>query len=125
MRSSTFWQCRSRYEILAERTLEAFYEGLSPFAIPFMALFDRDRLPARSTLSRFLRALTPEPVEALRTLFLEDLLARPTFAKRSREAGLWIERAASEWCSTLMARVRPPANALCPRAWTCLLRSVA
>jgi hypothetical protein len=84
MRSSTFWQCRSRYEILAERTLEAFYEALSPFAIPFMALFDRDRLPARSTLSRFLRALTPEPVEALRTLFLEDLLARPTFAKRSR-----------------------------------------
>ena len=41
-----------------------------------MALFERDRLPSRSALSRFLAALTPEPVEALRTLFLEDLLER-------------------------------------------------
>ncbi len=41
-----------------ERTLEEFYERLQPFAIPFMALFERDRLPARSTLSRFLAALT-------------------------------------------------------------------
>ena len=36
-----------------ERTLEEFYQRLQPFAIPFMALFDRDQLPARSTLSRF------------------------------------------------------------------------
>jgi hypothetical protein len=41
-----------------------------------MALFGRDHLPARSTLSRFLAALTTEPIEALRTLFLEDLLER-------------------------------------------------
>ena len=41
-----------------ERTLEAFYERLQPFAVPFMALFGRDQLPARSTLSRFLAALT-------------------------------------------------------------------
>jgi hypothetical protein len=41
-----------------------------------MALFGRDRLPVRSTLSRFLAALTAEPIEALRTLFLEDLLER-------------------------------------------------
>lgn len=47
-----------------------------------MALFDRDQLPARSTLSRFLAALTEEPVEALRTLFLDDLLAHlPTTSK--------------------------------------------
>ena len=44
-----------------ERTLEEFYERLQPFADPFMALFDRDWLPARSTLSRFLAALTPGP----------------------------------------------------------------
>ncbi len=37
----------------SERTLEAFYERLQPFAVPFMALFERDQLPARSTLSRF------------------------------------------------------------------------
>jgi hypothetical protein len=35
------------YAISGERTLEAFYERLQPFAIPFMALFDRDQLPAR------------------------------------------------------------------------------
>src|SRR5215469_16308360 len=47
------------YAISGERTLEEFYKQLQPFAVPFMALFDRDRLPARSTLSRFLAALTP------------------------------------------------------------------
>ena len=40
------------YAISGERTLEAFYEVLLPLAQPFMALFDRDQLPARSTLSR-------------------------------------------------------------------------
>src|SRR6266487_5851249 len=65
------------YAISGERTLEAFYQRLQPFAAPFMALFERDRLPARSTLSRFLTALTQEPVDALRSLFLDDLLSRP------------------------------------------------
>ena len=65
------------YAISGERTLEEFYERLQPVAIPFMALFERDQLPSRSALSRFLAALTEEPVEALRTLFLDDLLARP------------------------------------------------
>src|SRR6516165_10216639 len=61
------------YAISGERTLEAFYERFQPFAGPFMALFDRDQLPARSTLARFLAALSEAPVEALRTLFLDDL----------------------------------------------------
>jgi len=65
------------YAISGERTLEAFYERIGPWASPFMALFGRDRLPARSTLSRFLAALDQAAVEALRTLFLKDLLARP------------------------------------------------
>jgi len=84
------------YEILGERTLEAFYEGLQPFAVAFMALFDRDRLPARSTLSRFLAALTQEPVEALRSLFLDDVLSRPLSQERAtgdlldREGGAWV-----------------------------------
>lgn len=55
------------HAISGERTLEEFYARLQPFAIPFMALFERDRLPSRSALSRFLAALTEEPVEALRT----------------------------------------------------------
>jgi hypothetical protein len=40
------------YAISGERTLEAFYERLQPFAHTFMALFGRERLPHRSTLSR-------------------------------------------------------------------------
>jgi hypothetical protein len=36
------------YAISGERTLEEFYERLQPFAIPFMALFGRDQLPALS-----------------------------------------------------------------------------
>src|SRR3989449_10033457 len=78
------------YAISGERTLQAFYEGLQPFAVPFMALFDRDQLPARSTLSRFLAALTQEPVEALRTLFLDDLLSRPL--SKERQAGDLVDR---------------------------------
>ncbi len=83
------------YAISGERTLEAFYAKLQPFAVPFMALFERDHLPARSTLSRFLAALTAEPVEALRTLFLDDLLSRPLTDER--QSGGLLDRAGSEW----------------------------
>jgi hypothetical protein len=83
------------YAISGERTLEAFYERLHPFASVFMALFGRDRLPARSTLSRFLAALPPEPIEALRSLFLSDLLARP-LVQEEQPGGLW-DRTESCW----------------------------
>jgi hypothetical protein len=63
-----------------EPTLLAFYERLLPFASPFMALFGRNQLPHRSTLSRFLAALDQPTVEALRTLFQKDLLARSPFS---------------------------------------------
>src|SRR5438477_12726688 len=46
------------YAISGERTLEAFYEQLWPFAQPFMALFERENLPSRSALSRFLASLS-------------------------------------------------------------------
>ncbi|MHB8600970.1 MAG: transposase family protein [Ktedonobacteraceae bacterium] len=83
------------YAISGERTLEKFYERLQPFAISFMALFDRDQLPARSTLSRFLAALTEEAVEALRTLFLDDLLARPL--THDRQTGGLVDRVENSW----------------------------
>jgi hypothetical protein len=83
------------YAISGERTLEAFYERLSPWADAFMALFGRERLPARSTLSRFLAALTPLPIEALRTLFLKDGLSRP-LNKEEHMAGLW-DRQGTRW----------------------------
>src|SRR5215469_6058938 len=90
-----FWQCRSRYGLSGERTLEAFYEAVQPFASVFMSLFGRTRLPAASTLSRFLAALPAEPVEALRTLFQEDLLARRLSTEES-SAGLW-DRQGNRW----------------------------
>src|SRR5260370_23375633 len=83
------------YAISGERTLEAFYERLQPFAIPFMALIDRDRLPARSTLSRFLAALTEAPVEALRTLFLADLQSRSL--SPDKQIGGLVDRAGTGW----------------------------
>ncbi|HET8842116.1 MAG TPA: hypothetical protein VFN35_11650 [Ktedonobacteraceae bacterium] len=83
------------YAISGERTLEGFYEAVHPFAIPFMALFGRASLPAASTLSRFLAALPAEPVEALRTLFLEDLLAR-CLSSEEQDAGLW-DRQGNRW----------------------------
>jgi hypothetical protein len=76
------------YAVSAERTLEAFYARLQPWASAFMALFGRDRLPARSTLSRFLAALDQAAVEALRTRFLADLLARPLVPEEP-PGGLW------------------------------------
>src|SRR6266567_1270056 len=76
------------YAISGERTLEAFYECLQPWADPFMALFGRDRLPARATLSRFLAALDQAAVESLRALFLKDLLARP-LVKEEQPGGLF------------------------------------
>ncbi len=60
-----------------------------------MALFERERLPSRSALSRFLAALTGEPVEALRTLFLDDLLARPLTP--DKPTGGLVDRAGNAW----------------------------
>jgi hypothetical protein len=83
------------YAISGERTLEQFYERLQPFAVPFMALFERDRLPSHSALSRFLAALTEAPIEALRTLFLDDLLARPLTP--DKQMGGLVDRAGNAW----------------------------
>jgi hypothetical protein len=72
------------YAISGERTLEEFYE--------------RDGLPSRSALSRFLAALTEAPVEALRTLFLNDLLSRPlVIASQEKQARGLVDRARTSW----------------------------
>jgi len=81
------------YMVSGEPTLLAFYERLLPFAEPFMALFGRNQLPHRSSLSRFLAALDQPTVEALRTLFQKDLLARSPF---SSPGGLF-DRTEKQW----------------------------
>ena len=89
------------YAISGERTLEAFYQRLQPFADPFMALFGCDRQPVRSTLSRFLAALTSEPVDALRSLFLDDLLSRPLShdctGSNEKQTGGLVDRTGNAW----------------------------
>lgn len=81
------------YVVSGEPTLLAFYERLSPFAESFMALFGRNQLPHRSTLSRFLAALDQPTVEALRKLFQEDLVARKPFAS----PGGMVDRTGQLW----------------------------
>ena len=83
------------YAVSRERTLQAFYERLRPWASAFMALFARDRLPSRSALSRWLAALDGAAVEALRARFLGDLLAR-RLTTEEPQAGLW-DRAGTRW----------------------------
>ncbi len=61
------------YALSSEPTLDAFFERLRPFARPFMALFGRDQLPHRSTLSRFLANVDSACLDALRQQFDHDL----------------------------------------------------
>ncbi len=63
------------YALSGEPTLEAFFDRLCPFAGPFMALFGRDQLPHRSTLSRFLADVDLACLDALRQQFDHDLCA--------------------------------------------------
>jgi hypothetical protein len=83
------------YAVSSERTLETFYERLLPWADSFMALFGRERLPARSTLSRFLASLDQTTIKTLRTLFLHDLLAR-RMGEEGQSGGLW-DRGGTHW----------------------------
>jgi hypothetical protein len=82
------------YAISGEPTLKAYYERLEPFASSFMALFGRSQLPHRATLSRFLAALDGTAVEALRSVFLQDALAR--LGPEADVGGLW-DRQGNRW----------------------------
>lgn len=77
-----------------EPTLQAFFERAQPFATPLMALCGREHLPHRSTLSCFLAALDQPTVDALRTLFLQDVLARA--GTDEKPGGLW-DRCGEYW----------------------------
>jgi hypothetical protein len=59
-----------------------------------MALFGRKRLPHRCTLSRYLAALDRPTVEALRALFLDDVVLRT--AQTFPPGGLW-DRQGHHW----------------------------
>lgn len=82
------------YAVSGEPTLRAFCERVQPFASAFMALFGRADFPTPPTLSRYLAVLDQPCVEALRALFLEDLLARSPFG--TPPGGLW-DRLGGQW----------------------------
>lgn len=85
------------YALSGEATLETFYDRVGPFATAFMAVFGRNRLPHRATLSRFLASIDQPTVEALRTLFQRDLLARPLSSQEGEQrGGLW-DRRGAQW----------------------------
>jgi hypothetical protein len=108
------------YALSGEPSLQAFYERLAPFSELFMALFERSRLPHRSTLSRFLGALDQPSVEALRSVFAADLVARTPFG--SPPGGLWdrqgkrLHRDRCRWHQTgrTTAGLSPDTRASCP-----------
>jgi len=63
------------YAISGERTLTDFFERLAPFGLAFMALFGRQSLPHRSSLSRFLADVDRPCLEVFRTLFEQHSFA--------------------------------------------------
>ena len=81
-----FWRCSQGSAIGGERTLQDFSEAVRPFAAAFMALFGRSRFPQPRYSVAFEPRSPLSPVEALRILFLEDLLARHLSAEE-RAAG--------------------------------------
>ena len=104
------------YALSGERTLEAFYERVHPFAALSWPLRTRSLACPFNAFPLFSRS-DPEPVEALRTLFLEDLLGRQQTSSSS-PVGSPIEQESCGRCSTLMGHVRLPDNAPCPRPRT-------
>ncbi|MEW6737792.1 MAG: hypothetical protein AB1489_41310 [Acidobacteriota bacterium] len=62
------------YGVSHEKTLKILYKITGPFQLAMTALWDRDKMPTASALSRFLASLTAKPVEALRKLLFEYLL---------------------------------------------------
>jgi hypothetical protein len=78
------------YAFSGERTLQAYFERLAPFAARFMASFERGSLPHRATLSRLLSAVDGPCVDALRALCVSSSLTWGWTPETS--GGLW-ERA--------------------------------
>jgi hypothetical protein len=58
------------YAVSQADILAAFFAQAKPVRTLLMAIWQRDRMPCRSALSRFLSAVTATSVEQLRTLFL-------------------------------------------------------
>ena len=78
------------YTVSGEATLLSLYRAFAPFAALLSALWSRDRVPARCTLSRFLCAMKKEAVEALREILFVDLCEKGLSGPQV--GGLWDRR---------------------------------
>ena len=103
------------YAISGERTLQAFFDRLQPFAEPFMALFERGALPHRSTLSRFLAAIDSSCLEALRAV-CTDVFCRLGMDTGDALVVCGTERASGIWSLLSMRLAKPLASASSPVA---------
>jgi len=113
------------YARSSERTLEEFYERLLPFAQPFMALFDREKLPSRSALSRFLASVSASGHRNLAHPLSRRSARTPVFPQSDTPAPLLIEQETPAWSLTLMGRGKPLGNGRGLRQRNCLHHSVA
>lgn len=64
------------YAVSHEATLETFYTNLDPIKEVLAALWQRQTLPSRSALSRFLQDVKQEHVESLRRLLFAEFLEK-------------------------------------------------
>ena len=117
--------CRRAHRLCASaanRPGSAYYERLLPFAGAFMALFGRNRLPARSTLSRYLSALDQATVEAA-----HDALSRGSGGAKGlhfRRLACGIVWASSLWSWMWMEPDKPHGNGRCRTRSLCQIRIV-
>lgn len=82
------------YALSGERSMHDFYQRLAAHGDLSMGIFQRDHLPHRSTLSRFLAALTRVCVEQMRQELLADLATQRW--PQAEEAGWW-DRTGRQW----------------------------
>ncbi len=110
------------YALSGERTLEAFYERLHPFAPAFMALFGRERtLHALSLFSRSARLRLSKPY--VRCFFRIYWLV--LWYQKANQQGCGIAQEINGRSSTSMGHGRRPANGHCRRRQSFLPLSVA
>lgn len=64
------------YAVSGEKTLKDFFAALKPVKSLLMAVWQRNKTPVASSLSRFLKDIDNSSLEALRTLFEKDLWER-------------------------------------------------
>src|SRR5947207_4816137 len=62
------------YAVSQELTLSDYFKRLLPYRLALSALWERDKSPTASALSRFLNDVTDKPVAELRKLLFQDLL---------------------------------------------------